>query len=274
MDEIAPGESRSRSASMNLLLEVMDHPLDPGYVEAKKRRSHRRTSPLGVVTWTLIAVLAGISIAAAVVYLRIPRTASVQARALLAEQITAKRDEVEGLAQRNEELHSEIARLSNDVLYGPRSPSTEASAASLLAMASTPVSGPGVSVALNDGPEAAQLDAARVQDLDIQLVVNTLWSAGAEAIAINGVRLGPTSAIRGAGGAVLVDFVGLTPPYEISAIGQSNALQVELARSSTADHLSRLNATYGITFKASGESTLDLPAVGVPTLRYSKAVSK
>ena len=59
----------------------------------------------------------------------------------------------------------------------------------------------------------------RVQDGDLQLVVNALWAAGAEAVSINGQRLGPTTAIRFAGEAVLVDFRPVTSPYEISAIG-------------------------------------------------------
>ena len=39
----------------------------------------------------------------------------------------------------------------------------------------------------------------QVRDGDLQLVVNALWAAGAEAVSINGQRLGPTTAIRFAG---------------------------------------------------------------------------
>ena len=55
-------------------------------------------------------------------------------------------------------------------------------------------------------------------------MVNALWAAGAEAISINGQRLGPTTAIRFAGEAVLVDFRPVTNPYEISAIGDPDTL--------------------------------------------------
>ena len=53
-------------------------------------------------------------------------------------------------------------------------------------------------------------------------VVNELWSDGAEAIAVNGIRLTPTSAIRFAGDAVLVDFQPITSPYRIDAIGDAD----------------------------------------------------
>ena len=43
-------------------------------------------------------------------------------------------------------------------------------------------------------------------------MVNELWADGAQAMSVNDVRLTPTSAIRFAGQAVLVDFQPLLPP--------------------------------------------------------------
>src|SRR5665811_2130426 len=49
------------------------------------------------------------------------------------------------------------------------------------------VSGPGLVIELDDGEVTdPEDDAARVQDIDLQIVTNGLWAAGAEAIAING----------------------------------------------------------------------------------------
>src|SRR5699024_11863661 len=58
----------------------------------------------------------------------------------------------------------------------------------------------------------------RVTDGDLQIAVNGLWAAGAEAVAVNGQRVGPTTAIRTAGSAVLVDFRPLSPPYRITVV--------------------------------------------------------
>ena len=41
---------------------------------------------------------------------------------------------------------------------------------------------------------------------DLQIVVNGLWDAGAEAISVNGQRLTSKSAIRFAGQAILVNY--------------------------------------------------------------------
>ena len=69
-----------------------------------------------------------------------------------------------------------------------------------------------------------------ILDRDIQLLVNDLWAAGAEAIAIGGVRLQPSSAIRQAGGSILVDNRPVFWPMTIDAIGDPSGMQVNVDR--------------------------------------------
>ena len=107
----------------------------------------------------------------------------------------------------------------------------------------------------------------RVQDGDLQLVVNALWAAGAEAIGINGQRLGPTTAIRFAGEAVLVDFRPVTSPYEISAIGNPDALQREFLENSEVKVLAGISAFYDLRFDFARQDELTLPAASTPELR-------
>ena len=78
-------------------------------------------------------------------------------------------------------------------------------------------------------PGRAGTDADRrgrhiLTDRDVRGVVNELWPDGAEAIAVNDVRLTPDRAIRFAGEAVLVDFQPITSPYMIGAIGDADEL--------------------------------------------------
>jgi len=61
--------------------------------------------------------------------------------------------------------------------------------------------------------------AWRVTARDVRTVVEEIWLAGAEAIAVNGERLTSTSAIVDIGGSVLLNQAYLAPPYQISAIG-------------------------------------------------------
>jgi uncharacterized protein YlxW (UPF0749 family) len=97
-------------------------------------------------------------------------------------------------------------------------------------------------------------------DTDVRAVVNQLWSSGAEAIAVDDVRLTPTSAIRFAGQAVLVDFRPVSAPYTISAIGPADALNTDLTTSPIADRLRTLSSAYGFVFSVSQSSAVRLPA--------------
>ncbi len=108
---------------------------------------------------------------------------------------------------------------------------------------------------------------AVLSDRDVRDVVNQLWSDGAEAIAVNNIRLTPTSAIRFAGEAVLVDFQPITAPYVIRAIGDANGLDTGFAASDIATRYQTLSAAGKITFNFDEEKSLSLPASAATTLQ-------
>ncbi len=64
-----------------------------------------------------------------------------------------------------------------------------------------------------------QLNAGQVTDHDLQSVVNALWGAGARAISVGGIRVGPQTAIRTAGQSILVAFTPVRSPYLVRAVG-------------------------------------------------------
>jgi uncharacterized protein YlxW (UPF0749 family) len=123
--------------------------------------------------------------------------------------------------------------------------------------------GPGALVLLRDGreplPRGVTPDEARVLDIDMQMVVNGLWQAGAQAIAINGIRLTSVTAIRTAGQAILVDFRPLEPPYRIVAIGPDD-LARRFNRTPAADELAQLGKDYGIQSSVKPGKDLSVPA--------------
>jgi uncharacterized protein YlxW (UPF0749 family) len=84
-----------------------------------------------------------------------------------------------------------------------------------------PASGPGVVITIR-GP----IDGSGVEDL-----VNELRNAGAEAMAIETVRLVPGVVVLGAAGAVTVDDIPLGDPFELVAIGAPDKLTGSLTRS-------------------------------------------
>lgn len=131
------------------------------------------------------------------------------------------------------------------------------------------VRGPGIVVELSDSDRAAATRAEvadlRIQDVDLQSVVNELWAAGAEAVSVNGRRVVATTAIRAAGGAILVNYGAISPPYRVAAIGDPDALLAGLGDSEVAERFSVWTQVYGLGFSV--EPATDLVIPGLPPSR-------
>jgi len=128
----------------------------------------------------------------------------------------------------------------------------------------TPLRGPGVSVSLANGRPLADAQAGAsylVSYEDVQDLVNTLYSAGAEGIAVNGRRLTPLTAFRGTGGAILIDQgPPLLSPYRVTAVGNRAQMEQALGDTSLLGDLRSRVERFGIQLNWSGEPDLRLPA--------------
>ncbi len=126
--------------------------------------------------------------------------------------------------------------------------------------------GPGVVVELADSPRAPSTRAEsadfRIQDVDLQLVVNTLWHAGAEVVAVNGRRIVTTTAIRQAGGTILINYRAVASPYRVVAIGDADALHDRMTRSEVAERFGVWTEIYGLRFSVRRVGDASVPAVG------------
>jgi len=132
-----------------------------------------------------------------------------------------------------------------------------------------PLTGPGVSVVV-DAAQAPVVGHAppAVQYVDLASIVNELWAAGAEAVAVSGVRITATTGYSEVGGTILADRRRLAPPYTIDAIGDPATLRGALQiRGGVIEGLRTLGLQVTITRKAS----LTLPAAqAVPALRLGR----
>jgi uncharacterized protein YlxW (UPF0749 family) len=92
------------------------------------------------------------------------------------------------------------------------------------------VRGPGIRVTLDDSQQklAGNADDYLIHDFDLRDVIHVLWLAGAEAVAINGERIVYDSSIYCVGSTVMVNDTRLSPPYEVSAIGDPMRMQDHL----------------------------------------------
>ena len=127
------------------------------------------------------------------------------------------------------------------------------------------------------GPDLSDVSKQRVAgreqvilDRDLQLVVNALWAAGAEAIAVGGVRIGPDVTIRQAGGAILVDNQPIVGPYVVLAIGAPETMRDSFEASSALQRLRLLETAYRAGVTVSTEDELSVPAGGAREVRFAE----
>ncbi len=279
-----PPGGGQRSLGASLLDDVLAETLDPAYAQAA---ASRRDGDAGAPRWRgrlLVALTMVVTGLFATVTYDLA-TARVQGRqeirSALVEDIRAESEASDALATELEELRAQVARARDEALASSTSGqrALDELARAEAGAAAVPVTGPGLLVTLaNAGSEAdddpvagTEADArGRVRDGDLQVVVNALWAAGAEAISINGQRLGPTSAIRFAGEAVLVDFRPVTNPYEVRAIGDPETLSSGFLASPEVAALALIEESFGLRFDFSREEELSLPAASTPELRSAE----
>ncbi len=254
---------RRLDASMTLLFEVMQRPLDPGYALAAERRARgwrprRRTRAAAAV----LAATCGLATTWSVVELRRPAPDAVATRRALEAEIQRRIEAADRTQDANARLREEIAATRAQAL-------DVAGASDLAAQVNTlaritgefAATGPGLQIELAAAPADADAERGEVLDRDIQIIVNALWAAGAEAIAVNGNRLTSLSAIRRAGQAVLVDLQPLIPPYRIQAIGDAQALNRRIGDGVGGKYLAVLRRD-GIRTEVTVQAVLDLPGAG------------
>jgi uncharacterized protein YlxW (UPF0749 family) len=254
---------------------------DPGYAAAAARRE-----PDAQARWydrpavVLGCLLVGFTLALAYVHTHRAAPTAAKVHDDLVSRVNAAQASGNALQAQAQRLASEITKARDEALPGT-SLGAQVQRTELLAGATAAV-GPGVRVQLGNPPRSTAssangrsgttpIEATQVlTDRDVRSVVNELWHAGAEAISVNDVRLTPTSAIRFAGQAVLVDFAPITSPYTIEAIGDSDMLITSFADSDVASRYQTLSAAYDISFSWSEQHRLHLPATAAATPRYAR----
>lgn len=272
--------------SMTLLTEVMQRPLDPGYAAAAETRERAglpaatgERSPLLVIAAVVIGALLAISALA----LRAPDTNASKAKSDLVGRIEDRRAHAEAQTRLIAGVRAEInAAQAAALIQQSQTGLTTAILRLELAAGTVPVTGPGLVLTIDDAAdpvdpknpnadprEATGADEGKVLATDLQLVVNGLWQAGAEAISVNGHRLTSRAAIRFAGEAILVDYRPLVRPYVLTAIGQPGTLSVDFAANDGGSYLQSLKVNYKIRSDLEERDAVVVP--GEPALSVQKA---
>jgi uncharacterized protein YlxW (UPF0749 family) len=270
----------------SLLRSLLSDHLDPGYAAAAEAKmSGRRRKRWQSWAWQLCgAVLVALVFAAAVAQARTTAPGVKETQQVLASSVRSAESETSGVAAQRDALAAKVDAERRQRLEG------DARGQDLLAQldkanfaaAAIAVTGPGLTITVTDPGVSADLSDVSKQrvpgikqvilDRDLQLVVNSLWVSGAEAISVGGVRIGPNVTIRQAGGGILVDNQPIASPYEILAVGPPHAMQDVFNRSPGLQRLRLLESSYGVQVNVSATESVTVPAGSVRDINFAKQI--
>ena len=143
-----------------------------------------------------------------------------------------------------------------------------------------PVSGAGVVITLDDAPQRpdrslpgnARADDLVIHQSDVQAVVNAVWAAGADGVAVMDQRLISTSAVRCVGNTLLLQGRTYSPPFVVTAVVDAAALETALDASPQVAIFEQAADAFGLTFEVRERSEVTVPAYdGGLTLQYATA---
>jgi len=179
--------------------------------------------------------------------------------------VAGQQEELAGLQQQIQRLTDQAASRNTEVAAAAAQAEEGATSAGL-----TQLTGPGLSVTLDDAPpqtggglpSGADPDTLVIHQSDVQGVVNALWAAGADGVAIMGQRMVATSAVICVGSVLLLQGRTYSPPFVVTAVGNSASMRQQLAASRDVQLLKADVDAYGLTFDISDQRRVDLPAYG------------
>jgi len=255
--------------TLPLLARITTQALDEDYAHVAQRRTRTDVQRRGLSWWVWLAVTVLVGALLAVAGNETSREAvdSQSSRTTLISRIDTRRDLLAAAQERVGRLQAASTTLEADLDdAGAELDELDAEVRRLrIGTGNAPVRGEGVTIIVDDSASGVSSEAVR--DEDLALLVNGLWTAGAEAIAINGQRLTVLTYIQNSGPAINVNSRPLVPPYTIEAIGDQRTLQARLLESSSGARFSDLARLLGFTFERQNVDQLRLPGAGLRRLR-------
>jgi uncharacterized protein YlxW (UPF0749 family) len=180
-------------------------------------------------------------------------------------QIVDLRDQIRALEERGQGTTA-IVRDLNDRLEQAR-----------IAAGLIPLRGTGLVLRLADSTRAVPADANEADYLvtarDIRTVVDELWLAGAEAIAVNGERVTTSTGVLDIGHTILVNEAYQSPPYQVAAIGPPDLLDQLGLSQGWREFIQARRGTFGLDIAFAEPEVVDIPEfAGGLNLRESHVV--
>lgn len=202
-----------------LLEQIADTALDDDYYVVRAGRYSQSREFNTALTGVVLGLFA-LLVTMAVIQTRSDRPATERERASLIANVDARKKVLASREKTADSLRAAVAEL--------RASTNRSDPAYELLRVKTgdrAARGPGITLTATPTSSDDPRNTNHLTDNDLQILVNGLWYAGAEAISVNGRRIGTMSAIRSAGGGITVNYDPIGPPYVIVALGNQDTLE-------------------------------------------------
>lgn len=263
---------RMADESLRLIDDLTNRPMDPMFEDARLLpREGRSTFSIWFNRVLVFVICLVVGLAGTGIVQVLHKDPRQKVREKLITQVEVVNKRSDGLSDDISSLREQIDGLSSEA---GASAIGRTQANDDVANGSSRVKGDGIVLNLanpissKDSPEKND-QIKTVTDQDLQWFLTKLWSAGAEAIAINGNRIGTQTSVRTAGQTILVGTTSIQAPYQIEAIGDQSSLESILDREDLQGRLSGFKKA-NITVNISKENDITMNAVGLPNLSYAK----
>lgn len=267
----APDRRLPEHVTTPLLTLITARSMDEDYAHVAQQRAAAGEEPVQGRRphWISLVAVAALGIMGAAVAAQTDREAEVNelSRAALVEQIDSKRDQVRDLQSRVAALtrSNQAVASSNTRIQGQLDDLESRVRRAELNTGFAAVHGPGVRITVDNRP-GVDVDS-EIRDEDLAFLVDGLWEAGAEAIAVNDQRINVLGGIRNTSRAIHVNGRPVNAPYVVSVIGDNKTLQARLLQTSQGQEWFALVNGLDFVYSAQNVDDISLPAAPEPDLR-------
>ena len=225
--------------SLRLIDDLTNRPMDVLYSDSRLATKKRSAVSIWATRILVFLICIAVGAAGSVFVRQLSTDPRKEVRKQLASQLTEQTKRVGDLTKGVNDLRSQIESESESLASWSLNQTMQDDE---MVNGTLPVQGEGIVLTvanpLSVSGDNADSSLPRengsqvrvVTDSDLQLLVSLLWQSGAEAIAINGNRLGVQTSIRTAGSTILIGVNSVQSPYRIEAIGNQATLAKSVSK--------------------------------------------
>lgn len=264
--------------SLRLIDDLTNRPMDPMFIDSRLDKRPKSALHIWLTRVIVFIICIAVGFSGSIIVQILHTDPRKEIRSSLAKELTQQTKHLNTL---NSDVSSLRVKVENQSKKLANTTKDSTLTYDEMENGTIPVTGPGITLTIanpiaansdtNSGslPRESSSNIRVVTDGDLQVFIQILWQAGAEAIAINGYRLGVQTSVRTAGQTILVGVNQVQNPYKIQAIGDKNALAAAVGESSQQSLYATLKAA-GIYPQISTSKSITLEAANSSDISYAE----